>query len=155
MRAALAGSGFVSVAAVLTLAAVAPSSASAATGTQIVNTAKLYMGRPYRFGVDMSVCPRYFDCSAFTKYVYAKYGYYLPRASRDQATRGRWVSRSSLRAGDLVFFNVTSRPGIDHVAIYMGGNRIIHTYGSPGVCTRYLSGTFWGRHVVTCRRILR
>ena len=129
------------------------SPAFAVTGDQIVATAKNYLGVPYKFGADMSEAPRRFDCSSFTKYVFGKYGIYLQRVSKDQATQGSYVSRTNLRAGDLVFFNSTSRPGIDHVGIYMGGNRIIHTYGDPGVCIRTLFGTYWGNKYVTARRM--
>ena len=127
--------------------------AFAVTGDQIVATAKKYLGVPYKFGADMSEAPRRFDCSLFTKYVFGKYGIYLHRVSKDQAAQGSYVARTNLRAGDLVFFNSTSRPGIDHVGIYMGGNRMINTYGDPGVCIRTLFGTYWGRKYVTARRM--
>ena len=152
MRIAVTRAGRAAAVALLCATFVSP--ASAVTGDQIVATAQQYLGRPYRFGVDMSLCPRYFDCSAFTKYVYARHGVYLRRSSKEQSGQGVYVPRNALRPGDLVFFNSTSRPGIDHVGIYMGGNRFINTYGSPGVCIRYLTSSYWSRCYVTGRRIV-
>ena len=63
--------------------------------------------------------PRGFDCSGFTSYVFRKKEIYLPRTSYKQARIGERVSRSNLKAGDLVCF-----PG--HVGIYIGNDQFIH-----------------------------
>lgn len=43
-----------------------------------------YLGTPYEFGADYGQT-KTFDCSSFTKTVFAKIGINLPRVSRDQA----------------------------------------------------------------------
>ncbi len=71
-----------------------------------------------------------FDCSGFVQYLFAEQGVSLPRTSREQATVGR-VATGALRPGDLIFF-ATGGSRVDHVAIYAGGGRIIHSSSSGG-----------------------
>lgn len=94
-------------------------------GQQIVDYAKKFMGVKYVYGANG---PNSFDCSGFTRYVYAHLGYTLNRTATDQLSNGTKVSDSgSLQPGDLVFFNNgrTSR-GASHVGIYIGGGQFIH-----------------------------
>lgn len=118
----------------------------------IINLGLKYRGAPYVFGVSVAAAPRYFDCSSFTKYVYGKYGIDLPRSSKYQAKVGKYVPYSKLRKGDLMFFNVTRRPGIDHVAIYAGNGKILHTYGPGGVRVDRLS-SYWKKGYVGAKRV--
>ena len=65
------------------------------------------------------------DCSGFTMSVYRKFGYRIPRTSREQSTYGKRVSFSNLRPGDLLFYtHGTGR--VNHVAVYIGSGRIVH-----------------------------
>ena len=73
--------------------------------------------------------PSTFDCSGLTQYSWRKAGVSLPHSSRLQSTTGDWVSKSSLRAGDLVFFYSP----VSHVAIYVGAGYIVHAPGSGDV----------------------
>lgn len=139
--------------AVVGLAGFAPP-ASAATGSQIVGTAWRYLGRPYWYHVPYNLTPRWFDCSAFTKYVYARNGIYLPRSSREQATRGWWVSGWNLHVGDLCFFSLYPGGPISHVAINMGGSRLIHTYGAGGVRISDWN-RYWSARFKMARRFVR
>lgn len=82
----------------------------------VVSIAKNYIGVPYVWG---GTSPKGFDCSGFTQYVYRKAGVYLPRTSSQQGRTGTKVSKSELRAGDLVLF-----PG--HVGMYIGDDLFIH-----------------------------
>lgn len=94
-------------------------------GQQIVDYAKNFLGVRYVWGGNG---PNSFDCSGFTKYVYAHFGYTLNRTATDQLSNGTRVSSSSeLQPGDLVFFNsgYTSKP-VSHVGIYIGGGQFIH-----------------------------
>ena len=74
-----------------------------------------------------------FDCSGLVQYVYGKLGISLPHYTVSQYGRGRAVSRSSLRPGDLVFFY-----GLNHVGIYAGGGKYIHAPRS-GTTVRWSS----------------
>lgn len=110
--------------------------------SNIIEYAREWIGTPYRYGGnDRSGV----DCSGFTCSVYsAAAGIELPRSSREQADYCRKVDRDKLRAGDLVFF--TSAPGgsrINHVALYMGDGRIIHSTTSRGVIISELSERYW------------
>ncbi|NQX71506.1 C40 family peptidase [Paenibacillus alba] len=121
---------------------------------QVISIGKNYLGRPYQFGAKAGQT-RTFDCSSFTQYVFQRIGVSLPRTSKQQAKVGSYVSRSNLRAGDLVFFSIPGKPGvINHVAIYMGNGNLLQTYGAGGVrITNIQSGT-WSSRYMTARRVL-
>ena len=84
---------------------------------QVVAYAKHFIGIRYRYGGTSPATG--FDCSGFTRFVYAHFGIALPHYSGAQFALGRRVSR--LRPGDLVFFD-----GLGHVGLYVGGGRFIH-----------------------------
>jgi cell wall-associated NlpC family hydrolase len=86
---------------------------------RVVRFARRYIGVRYVYG---GTSPRTgFDCSGFTRFVYAHFGIDLPHYSGAQFDRGRRVSSAGLRPGDLVFFD-----GLGHVGLYIGGGRFIH-----------------------------
>ena len=86
---------------------------------RIVRFARAYLGVRYSYG---GTSPRSgFDCSGFTRFVYAHFGIALPHYSVAQFSSGRRISRGQLRPGDLVFFD-----GVGHVGMYVGGGRFIH-----------------------------
>ncbi|MDT3424687.1 cell wall-associated NlpC family hydrolase [Paenibacillus forsythiae] len=134
----------------------AQAASASTTGQRIVSLGKNYLGIPYKFGASTSTT-RVFDCSSFTKYIYGKYGVSLPRTSVAQSKVGRAVSKSNLRAGDLVFFSSGSRANgrnVTHVAVYAGSGKILHTYGSPGVTISDLNSGNWKRTYLKARRVL-
>ena len=123
---------------------------------RVLTTAKRYLGTRYVFG---GTTPRGFDCSGYVQFVFRKHGVRLPRTSRQQAAAGRRLTGglSSLRVGDLLLFATKGRR-IDHVAIYAGGNRIIHASASGGG-VRYDNlnskrGKWLTSHHVASRRVL-
>jgi len=69
-----------------------------------------------------------FDCSGLVQYAYARAGIALPRTSEEQYA---WVQQHSslttsvgqLEPGDLLFYSFTGTA--DHVAIYLGDNKLI------------------------------
>jgi uncharacterized protein YgiM (DUF1202 family) len=93
--------------------------------SSIVNYAKGFLGYRYKWG-GTSFQTGGVDCSGFSQLVLRKYGASIPRTSRDQARSGRKVSKSNLRPGDLVFYGNNSSGYINHVAIYIGNNKVIH-----------------------------
>jgi hypothetical protein len=109
-----------------------PAAVSSATGTAagsggsaVVQAASKYLGVPYAWGgTDASTG---FDCSGLVQQVYSDLGIDLPRTSSQQATSGRAVaSLDEAQPGDLVFYDYSSsRPGIDHVGIYIGNGQMI------------------------------
>jgi cell wall-associated NlpC family hydrolase len=96
---------------------------------RLIESAESHLGTRYRLG---GVSPREgFDCSGFVRHVYANHGTTLPRTAREQAKTGRRVTyrRGVLLPGDLLFFRLESSR-IDHVAMYAGDGRIIHSTSS-------------------------
>jgi cell wall-associated NlpC family hydrolase len=72
------------------------------------------------------------DCSGMVSYVYDKAaGLRVAGSAADIAQRGRAVSSSELRPGDLVFFN-TRNKSYSHVGIYIGDGRFVHAPNSNG-----------------------
>jgi len=92
-------------------------------GEQIVAYAKQFLGTPYVYGANG---PNAFDCSGFTKYVYAHFGYNINRGATGQLSNGVAISRSELQPGDLVFFRYNTSKPVSHVGIYIGGGQFIH-----------------------------
>ena len=85
----------------------------------ILNEAYKHIGKPYVWG---ATGPNSFDCSGFTSYVYRNAaGINIGRTTKNQIYAGREVSRSELQPGDLVF------PHADHVGIYVGDGKMIHS----------------------------
>lgn len=68
--------------------------------------------------------PDTFDCSGLMMAAYHEIGISLPHSSAAQSNRGRAVSKSKLKPGDLVFFTRGGR--VYHVAMYIGGGKIVH-----------------------------
>lgn len=102
---------------------VSASVGAATKGQSVVSYAKKFIGVKYVYGGES---PNGFDCSGFTKYVYAHFGVSLPHHAADQYKYGKSVSKSNLEPGDLVFFG-KSASGIYHVGIYIGSGEFIHS----------------------------
>jgi cell wall-associated NlpC family hydrolase len=100
--------------------------ASSATAARVLSTADQYVGVKYTWGGNTPSSG--FDCSGFTKYVFAKQGIALPRTSREQVRAGQGVAldADAMLPGDIILF---AEPGeaITHVAIYVGNGEIIHS----------------------------
>jgi len=92
----------------------------------LVDYAKQFVGYPYVYGGNSLTNGT--DCSGFTKLIYAEYGIDLPRVAYDQSFVGVEVPISQIQIGDLVLsgYNGTTH----HVAIYIGGNQIVHALNS-------------------------
>lgn len=91
-------------------------------GSSIASYALQFVGRPYVYGG--SSLTHGTDCSGFTQAVFRKFGISLPRISGEQSRVGKKISVSEARAGDLIFY---ARNGhVNHVAICIGGGRVVH-----------------------------
>ena len=122
-----------------------------ATGSEIVAYAKKYLGYKYVYG---GSTPSGFDCSGFTSYVFKHFGYSLSRTSSAQASNGKAISKSELKAGDIICFARSSgSKTVGHVGIYIGGGQFIHAANSrKGVIISNVDGA--GFYYVCARRII-
>ena len=77
------------------------------------------IGDRYVFGADGLTT---WDCSGLTMRAFQASGVSLPHSSAAQFRYGKLISRSNLKAGDLVFFGSP----ISHVGIYLGGGKMVH-----------------------------
>jgi len=117
---------------------------------RIVQTSLQYIGVPYVFG---GTTPGGFDCSGFTRYVFANAGISLPRTADAQYEVGTPIAYDDLIAGDLVFFS-TYTYGASHVGIYMGDGQFINASSSRGVSIASLNSSYWSAHYIGARRII-
>jgi peptidoglycan DL-endopeptidase CwlO len=152
------GSGSGSRAPTSTRARIPASPRASATAARVLNTADQYVGIKYTWGGNTPNSG--FDCSGFTKYVFAKQGITLPRTSREQARVGQNVGldASDWLPGDLITF---AEPGeaVSHVAIYVGNGEIIHASSAMGG-VNYLDlnssrGDWYVMNAVAVRRVSR
>ena len=94
-------------------------------GTDLVNTAKMFLGLPYLWAGNSAYG---FDCSGLTYAVYNYYGILLPRDAQDQINKGKFVSKSQIQPGDLLFFATNSGKGtVHHVGMYIGNGQMIQS----------------------------
>lgn len=108
------------------------------------------LGTRYRYGATGRGA---YDCSSFAQSVYASQGVKLPRTSREQATVGTRVDKSSLKPGDLVFFKTGRGSRISHVGVYQGNGKFTHASSGKGrVVTSSLNEGYYSRRFVTARR---
>ena len=103
---------------------------------QVVAEAKKHIGLKYVWGGTSLKTGA--DCSGFCRAVYQACGISLkklPRTSYDLASSsaGKTVSLANAKPGDLVFYGDT-RGNVNHVAIYIGNNQVIHESGRKEGC---------------------
>ena len=130
---------------------------------KVISLAMSLQGIPYKYAAQSPSDG--FDCSGFTYYVFKNAaGISLKRTAYTQGYNDSYPKiseRSSLKVGDLVFFNTVSYDDdlCDHVGIYLGGNQFIHASSAKGEVTvsslgssssDYYYRTFsWGRRILS------
>ncbi|WP_379970978.1 C40 family peptidase [Ectobacillus sp. sgz5001026] len=126
---------------------------------RIVLTGLLYLGTPYLRNAPAFQADT-FDCSSFTQYVFGANGILLPRSSRQQFQKGQSVPLWKIQAGDLIFFKTKQRQdksgieNIGHVAIYIGGTNLLHTYQEGKMVMISPFHSYWKRMYVGAKRII-
>jgi hypothetical protein len=121
--------------------------------TELVKTARQFIGIPYRWGG--TTAENGFDCSGLTMVCYRLNGLNLPRVSRNQFQAGRWVPKAQLRPGDLVFFATKGGKRVTHVGMYIGEGKFIHAPRTgKDVRIEKLSNSFFAKTYVGGRTYL-
>ena len=118
----------------------------------ICDYASQFVGTKYVWGGNSLT--KGIDCSGFVKQVYKEFGYSTPRVSRDMAKKYEKISVSELQPGDLVFYGKKADNYINHVGIYIGNNKIIHSstnYKGIAISSMYFSSNL---SILKCCRIL-
>lgn len=118
------------------------------SGQDFVNYLKQFVGVNYVWG---GMSPSGFDCSGLVNYGLSHFGVKgMPRTTYDMIGQGKPVGIDGLKVGDLVYFDTNpAHDGPDHVAVYMGGGKILHA-PKPGDrvkisdMTKYYQDTFVG-----------
>lgn len=127
-------------------------SAGSATGQEIVDYAKKFLGVSYVYG---GSSPSGFDCSGLVYYCYRHYGYRINRTAAAQSYNGVSVSSSDLQPGDIVLFSDGSGSYIGHCGIYVGGGNFIHApHTGDVVKISSLSADYYATHYAGARRIV-
>jgi cell wall-associated NlpC family hydrolase len=94
------------------------------TRADLVKTAEQFVGLHYLWG---GLSPWGYDCSGLTWAVYRVHGITIPRDADAQFAAGRPVSLAQALPGDLLFYE---HPVVGHVAMYIGGGRMIESPNS-------------------------
>ncbi|UYO37283.1 NlpC/P60 family protein [Bacillus zhangzhouensis] len=112
------------------------------TGSSIVGQS------PYKWGGGRSqadIDARRFDCSSFVRWAFASAGINLgPVGGTTTDTlvgKGRAVSASDMKRGDLVFFDTYKVNG--HVGIYLGNGTFLNDNSSRGVSVDSMNNVYW------------
>ena len=130
-----------------------PSTPSTNKVQAVIDLAHKQLGKPYVWGAEG---PNSFDCSGLIYYVYKNAaGITLPRTSSAQYSAGVAVSRSNLKAGDLIFSSTDGTGNITHVAIYVGDGQMIHApRNGKNVEKVSINNSYWNKAYVGARRVL-
>jgi cell wall-associated NlpC family hydrolase len=140
--------------------------------SKVIKVAASYLGTPYVFG-STRFNDKSFDCSDLCQFaMYKGAGIKISGDSRSQSKEGTEVKLEDLRTGDLIFFDTNADDIINHVALYVYPNQILHTYntkadvfdagnnlvqkGTGGVTySPYVEGGYWRKKTTGARRIIQ
>lgn len=127
-----------------------------AKADQIIEYGMKFLGVPYLLGGDYDEDGTMkFDCSGFINYIFERNGYKdIKRQSNAISKQGTFVAKKDIRKGDLVFSDTNKDGVINHVALYIGDNKLLHTFGAGGVKITAFEGMTWDKTYVTARRII-
>ena len=109
-----------------------PPPANASAAQIAISAAASVVGTQYVFGAaDPNVG---FDCSGLTMWAWGRAGVSLPHSAYEQYSSLPHVPLSEIQPGDIVYYGDVS----PHVALYIGGGRIIHArHPGPGGQVQY------------------
>ncbi|MGL5384344.1 MAG: NlpC/P60 family protein [Serratia sp. (in: enterobacteria)] len=120
---------------------------------KILSEFERWEGVKYRFG---GTTMNGIDCSSLMQKIFHSafedtLRKLLPRTTAQQLKQGVKTSRNNLKAGDLVFFRISS--SLRHVGVYIGDDKFVHASTSKGVIISTLENDYWSERYKTARRI--
>ena len=116
-------------------------------GDRAAKIALRAVGIPYRWGGASPASG--FDCSGLVYWAYGRVGIEVPHSSYGLYGEGRYVVRSRMKAGDVLFFS-----GLGHVGLYLGHGRMVHAPQSGRrVEVVRLGHSHYGSRLVGARRV--
>ncbi|MBR3602779.1 MAG: SH3 domain-containing protein [Lachnospiraceae bacterium] len=96
---------------------------------EIVNYALQYVGNRYVSG-GRSLSGGT-DCSGFTCFVYADFGYSISRTPSGQMSgSGRSIGYEEIQPGDIICYSSNGGKSCTHVGMYIGNGQIVHSANS-------------------------
>ncbi|UOQ45750.1 NlpC/P60 family protein [Halobacillus salinarum] len=121
---------------------------SSAIETAIHAGSALVGNSPYNWGGGRNstdIANRSFDCSSFVRWAFSQAGVNLGSVTgtttNTLVNRGISVSASSMKRGDIVFFDTYKTNG--HVGIYLGNGRFLNDNSSTGVTIDSMNNPYW------------
>ncbi|WP_046756534.1 C40 family peptidase [Kordia jejudonensis] len=122
----------------------------------IIETALAYKGTRYKYG---GTTRKGMDCSGLMYTAFRSHNVELPRVSYEQAKRGKKISKSAVKKGDLLFFRTNkNKKRINHVGLVVetkkGVISFIHATTSRGVLVSTLDERYWKNAFAEARRVL-
>ncbi|MEJ5996125.1 C40 family peptidase [Pedobacter sp. Du54] len=118
-------------------------------GGKLLDFAKSFIGTRYRYA---SSNPKIgFDCSGFVSYVYKQFGFSGARSSADFAKKGKTITLSEAKLGDILIFTGTNSKlrtaghvGIIYAKDEDGNIKFIHSSSgkAKGVTITNLDGVY-------------
>jgi cell wall-associated NlpC family hydrolase len=107
---------------------------------ELLARAESLIDSPYYFA---GQTPEGFDCSGFTRFLFAYFGILLPHGVTSQAELGKHIPASQAQLGDLVVRNDYS-----HIGVYVGDGQMIHSPQPGDSVKRSLIGDMSTLHFV-------
>lgn len=112
------------------------------------------IGTPYVWGGNE---PGKFDCSGLVQWVYGQFGIITGRTTWEQFKNGTAVDLSSIKPGDLIFFDTEDRGVPDnptHVGVYTGDGKMVNAPREGDIVREVpmLSSSYWTSRIVGVRR---
>jgi len=99
-----------------------------------------WQGTPYRYG---GTTKTGVDCSGFVGSLYLDvYQKSIPRSTNEIEKVTKHINKSSLKEGDVVFFDIDGKK-TSHVGVYLQNGRFVHASSSKGVIISNLSNPYY------------
>ena len=96
---------------------------------EIINYAMQFVGNRYVSGGRSLAGGT--DCSGFTSFIYADFGYSISRTPPGQYSgAGRSISLEEIQPGDIICYSSNGGRSCTHVALYIGDGQIVHSANS-------------------------